>query len=167
LPEFGGIRVNDVRDFVALIRPEDPEIMRLAKRLSSYEEAYDYVSGNVRYVPHAPAGPVGETLRRGQGSCLGKAALLCSLYRAMGMPTEDVRIVTGIVVTPEGPADHVWLDLEHQGTCIQQDPSGFLGEFGFDDFRDNGFVDAYVMKELYCFNDEGFALISQMNRFRD
>ena len=87
--------------------------------------------------------------------------------RAMGIPAADVRVMTGLVAIPEGLADHAWLDLEYRGTCLQQDPSGFLGIFGFSAFPGMSFTRAFVREERYCFNDRGFAVVSQLNRFRD
>jgi transglutaminase-like putative cysteine protease len=101
------------------------------------------------------------------GSCLGKSALLASIYRAMGMPSEDVRLVMGMVITPQGLAEHVWLDLELQGQCLQQDPSGMLGQFDPGEFPGNRYVETYVMKETFCFNDRDFAVVSQLNRFKN
>ena len=166
-PVFHDLRVNPVADYVGLVDPDDPEILRLARRFESPEEAYRFVHDEIRFAPFVPSGPVAETLRHGVGSCLGKAALLSSIYRAMGMPAANVRLIMGIVMTPQGPADHVWLDLEHAGRCLQQDPSGMLGRFAFDAFPGNRYVDTYVVKESFAFNDTGFAVVSQLNRFRN
>jgi len=166
-PEFHDLRVNPIGDYVALMQPEHPEIMRHAGRFASFEEAYRFVSDEIRFAPFVPPGPVHKTLEYGVGSCLGKAALLASLYRAMGMPAGNVRMVMGVVMTPQGPADHVWLDLEHQGRCLQQDPSGMLGRFDFHAFPENRYVENYVLKESFAFNEEGFAVVSQLNRFRN
>ena len=84
----------------------------------------------------------------------------------MGLPQEDVRILVGIVFTAEGLLDHVWLDLEKDSKCLQQDPSGLLGQFGFYDFPDNHYVDRFVIKEIFCFNDRHMAIVSQLNRMR-
>jgi len=161
------MRINPVETYIDLIEPQAPDIVALAERLGSYEEAYRFVSDEISFAPFAPPGPVRETLRHGMGSCLGKAVLLASLYRALGLPAENVRIVMGLVITPDGPADHVWLDLEHRGACLQQDPSGMLGRFGFGQFPANRYVATYVMRENFCFNDNDFAVVSQLNRFRD
>lgn len=166
-PEFHDMRINPVADYVQLIDPDDAEILQLARRLGTPERAYRYVHDEIRFAPFVPPGPVAETLRHGVGSCLGKSAVLASLYRAMGMPATNVRMVMGIVMTPQGPADHVWLDLEHEGRCLQQDPSGMLGEFDFYAFPGNRYVDTYVVKESFVFNDNGFAVVSQLNRFRN
>lgn len=165
-PVFHDMRVNPVHTYIELMDADHPAIVQRAERFASFEEAYDFVSDEIRFVPFAPSGPVDKTMSYGVGSCIGKAALLASLYRAMGMPSEDVRMVMGVVMTPQGPADHVWLDLEYNGTCLQQDPSGMLGRFDFHAFPDNRYVDTYVIKESFVFNDEDFAVVSQLNRFR-
>ena len=165
--DFHDLRINPTGDYVGLIDPDHPDITRLARQLGTYENAYRFVSNEVRFAPFVPPGPVDKTLEHRTGSCLGKAALLASLYRAMGMPSDEVRLVVGLVSTPNGLADHVWVDLEHRGSCLQQDPSGLLGRFGFDEFPGNRYVDTYVVKENFCFNDRDFAVVSQLNRFRD
>jgi len=166
-PSFHDMRINPTADYVGLIDPDHPEIVKQVRQFRSYADAYHFVSDQVRFAPFVPPGPVDKTLEYRTGSCLGKAALLASFYRAMGMKSDDIRLVMGLVMTPEGPADHVWIDLEHQGKCLQQDPSGMLGRFGFNDFSDNRYTEAYVVKESFCFNDSHFAIVSQLNRFRD
>lgn len=165
-PSFHDIRINTTQSYIDLIEPSDPEIIELSKQFTTIEDAYLFVAKEIRFAPFVPSGPVRETLRHGMGSCIGKAVLLCSIYRAMGVPAEDVRIVVGIVVTENGLADHVWIDMEHDGKCLQQDPSGMLGQFGFYEFPGNGYVDKYVMKEIFCFNDSKLAIVSQLNRMR-
>lgn len=166
-PVFHDLRVNSINTYVDLIEPENPEVVKLARRFKTYEEAYHFVSEKIGFAPFVPPGPVHETLRHGVGSCLGKAVLLCSIYRAMGLQQDAVRVVLGLVITPDGIADHVWLDLEYQGRCLQQDPSGMFGHFAFDAFPGNGYVVRYVMKESFCFNDAHFAIVSQLNRLRN
>ncbi|HSH70224.1 MAG TPA: transglutaminase domain-containing protein [Deferrisomatales bacterium] len=166
-PSFHDIRVNPVEGYVGLIEPEAPAVVALAASFGSLEEAYQFVSKQIRFAPFVPPGPVEETLRHGVGSCLGKAVLLCSLYRAMGLSPQEVRVFTGLVYTPQGPVDHVWVDLEYQDQCVQQDPSGMLGRFEFYEFPGNRYTDSHVMKEIFCFNDAGFAVVSQLNRYRD
>lgn len=166
-PVFHDMRVNEIDSYVDLIEPEDPAVIALAAQFKTYEDAYRFVSDEIKFVPYVPSGPVRETLRYRVGSCIGKAVLLCSLYRAMGMPRENVRIVVGLVVIGGGLSDHVWIDMENNGKCLQQDPSGMLGKFGFHDFPDNSYVERYVMKESFCFNDGHLAIVSQLNRVRN
>jgi len=165
--QFHDLRVNSVESFPALIEPDDPEVVKLAKRFTSYEEAYNFVSHEIKFAPFVPSGPVAATLKHKTGSCIGKATLLASLYRAMGMPAKDVRIIMGIVVTAEGMADHVWLDLEVNGQCLQQDPSGMIGSFAFAAFPARRYSETYAMKETFCFNESDFAVVSQLNSMRN
>ncbi|TAL18677.1 transglutaminase domain-containing protein [bacterium] len=157
---------TDPDSYQSLVDPEHPEIVKKVKEFKTIEEAYLFVRDKVDYAGHIPASNPGTALRDGEASCLGKAALLASIYRCMGIPAEKIRIVTGIVMSPEGPTDHVWIDFEHQGVCLQQDPSGLLGSFAFGEFCGNGFVDNFVIKEIFCFNDEDFGILSQINRIR-
>jgi len=166
-PVFHDLRVNPIHDYVKLIEPDAPAVLELVQHFNSLEEAYRFVRDEIKFAPYVPPGPVTETLRHGMGSCLGKAALLCSLYRAMGVPANDLRIVMGLVVVSGGTADHVWVDMEYQGRCLQQDPSGMLGRFDFAQFPDTSYVSSYVMKETVVFNESGFAVVSQLNRHRN
>ncbi len=156
----------DPEDYMDLVDPAHPEVCEQASEFRTVHDAYRFVRDKVRYEPHRPATDPAQALKDRAGSCLGKATLLCSLYRAMGVEPEKVRLVTGIVMTPEGPTDHVWVDLEVDGMCIQQDPSGLLGKFSFNEFLGNSFVDNYVIKEIFCFNDEDFGIVSQINRLK-
>ncbi len=165
-PSFHDMRVNHVAELTALVDPDDPAVRALAEQLGAPEAAYAYVRDRIRYESHASAAPPGEIIREGAASCLGKATLLCSLYRSMGIPPADVRVVTGNVLLPDGLADHAWIDLEYRGVCFQQDPSGFLGNFEFGQFRDAGFSRTFVFEEDYCFNEKGLAVVSQLNLFR-
>jgi len=166
-PTFHDMRVNRIPDLVSLVDPDDPAVRSLAERLGTPEAAYAYVRDRIRYEPMVPGTPPGEILRAGAGSCLGKATLLCSIYRAMGIPASDVRLIVGNIALPDRIIDHAWIDLEYRGGCLQQDPSGLLGIFEFGKFPGMEFTRYFVQEENYCFNDEGFAVISQMNRFRN
>jgi hypothetical protein len=166
-PDFHDMRVIRVPDLVSLVAPGDPAVRELARKLGTPEAAYAYVRDRVRYEAMLPALPPGQVIRGGAASCLGKATLLCSLYRAMGIPARNVRVITGDVALSEGTADHAWVDLEYRGNCLQQDPSGFLGLFGFAEFPETSFTRHFIQEETFCFNDEGFAIVSQLNRFRN
>ena len=166
-PAFHDMRVNRIPDLVSLVDPDDPAVRSLAERLGTPEAAYAHVRDRIRYEPMVPCASPGEILRAGAGSCLGKATLLCSIYRAMGIPASDVRLIVGNIALPDRLIDHVWIDLEYKGGCLQQDPSGLLGVFEFGQFRGMEFTRYFVQEENYCFNDEGFAVISQLNRFRN
>lgn len=163
---FHDMRTIHVRDLVSLVDHDDPAIRSLAKRLGTPEAAYAFVRDRIRYESMVPCVSPGEILREGFGSCLGKAVLLCSIYRAMGIPASDVRIIVGNIALQDRLIDHAWVDLEYKGVCLQQDPSCILGVFEFAQFRGLEFTRYFVQEEDYCFNDEGLAVISQLNRFR-
>lgn len=166
-PTFHDMRINHIPDFVSLVEPHDPTIRSLAKQLGTPEAAYAYVRSNIRYVPMVPGADPREILREGVASCLGKATLLCSIYRAMGIPASDVRLIVGNIAAQDRLIDHVWIDLEYKGACLQQDPSGLLGIFEFGQFPGTEFTRSFVQEENFCFNDEGFAVVSQLNRHRN
>lgn len=166
-PAFHDYRVMTQEDYTELIDPTDNSVREKAKTLRFPEEGYQFVRDKIAYSAHVAAGDPYLTLKNREGSCLGKAALLASLYRAMGLPRERVRVVVGIVQMPDGRmADHAWVDIEHQGKCYQQDPSLFLGRFEFDEFPNDSFSKLYAMKETFVFNDEEFAIVSQLNMMK-
>lgn len=165
-PAYHDMQVNHVRDLMALVDPSDKQIRALAAQLGTPEAAYNCVRDRIRFVPSSPNASAARVLRDGEGSCLGKAALLCSLYRAMKLPHTAVRVITGNVAISDYMTDHAWIDLEYKGRCFQQDPSGMLGTFEFDQFPGLEYSRAFVREEDFCFNDKGFAVVSQLNLVR-
>lgn len=163
---FHDLRFTHVRDFPALVEPKHKTIRALAAELKTPEAAYKFVQERIVFAPASPDASATEVLRNGAGSCLGKAALLCSLYRAMGFPPTAVRVITGSVAVSDYMTDHAWLDLEYRQTCFQQDPSGMLGVFDFAQFPGMEFSRSFVRSEDFCFNDKGFGIVSQLNLFR-
>lgn len=163
---FENIRINHTIDYSRLISPHSESVKTLAARLEGPEEAFSFVRDKIRFEPWRPVESAGLVLREQAASCLGKAVLLCSLYRAMGVPSSDVYVVTGQITAGEDRVEHAWVNLTHEGTVYQQDTSTLLGTFGFDDFPGQGYSQAFVHRELFCFNDKGFAVVSQLNRMR-
>jgi len=165
-PTFHDTRVIHPEEFQTLIAPEAPELVTLARQLGSLEAAYAFVRDRIAFDPSAPAGAPAQTLREGRASCLGKATLLVSLYRALGVPAGSVRVVTGQVPLGDSLLDHAWVDLEYGSLCLQLDPTDLLGTHDFLQFPGQEYVRSFVSRELFCFNDEGFAAVSQLNRLR-
>jgi hypothetical protein len=159
-------RVIHPEDLRVLIAPEAPDVVALARQLGSLEAAYGFVRDRIAFEPSAPAGAPAQTLREGRASCLGKATLLASLIRALGVPAGSVRVVTGQVSLGGTVADHAWVDLEYGSLCLQLDPTDLLGTHDFLRFPGSEYVRSFVSLENYCFNDEGFAVISPLNRLR-
>jgi len=164
--DFHDMRVNRPSDYSGLIAPEAPEVAALARGLGSLEAAYHYVRDGIIFEPMRTAGPPAETILAGRASCLGKAALLVSLYRALGVPAAEVRVVVGQIPYGGGTIEHAWIDMESGDRCLQQDATDLLGVHDFASFPGQRFVDEFVSRELFCFNDEGFAAVSQLNRMR-
>lgn len=163
---FHDLMVIPIADYTRLVDPTHPKIVAAAAGFESYEKAYRYVRDEIRYDPVKPPAPPEVVLLEGSASCLGKITLLCSFYRAMGMPPEQVRVVVGELVHDDSMVEHAWLDLELDGTCYQQDPSGLIGRFEFSSFPDGRFTNTFAHRERFCFNDKSFALVSQLNRLR-
>ena len=160
---FHDIMVSDPDDLPELITPGDSRVCGLAVKLQTPENAYAYVRDTITFDPSLPALPARDIIESGKASCLGKAILLCSLYRAMGIPASDVRVVTGELSHPSAIIDHAWVDLEYQGVCLQQDATNLIGIFRFDEFQSSMYTRSFVRKEGYAFNDRDFALISSLN----
>jgi transglutaminase-like putative cysteine protease len=141
-------------------------IRTLAKSLGSYENAYLYVRDKIENDASIPALPAGDILEEGRASCFGKAIVLCSLYRTMGKPASDVRIVIGEADLPSGGFDHAWIELEHNGKCLQQDTTNVLGQFDFGQFHNTKYVETFIRDEEFVLNDKSFAIVSQLNRLK-
>lgn len=163
---FHDMRVNHPESYQSLVAPAAPEIEALARRLGTLEAAYLFVRDEIGFDPSRAAGDPTDTLRQGRASCLGKAALLASLYRALGVPAYSVRVVTGQVPFEGVLLEHAWVDLEYGSLCLQQDPTDLFGVHDFLRFPNQRYVDEFVHREVFCFNDQSFALVSQLNRLR-
>jgi len=162
--DFADMRVNHALEYKKLIEHYSPDIKSLAQRLQTPEEAYRYVRDQIRFEPWRSVERPSAIVRERAASCLGKAVLLCSIYRAMGVEPESTFVVTGQVASDEGTVEHAWVSLVHEGTHYQQDPSNLLGHFDFDDFPERKYSRSFIRMEKYCFNDQGFAVVSQLNR---
>ena len=163
---FDDMLVNHPQDLMVLITPQDKRVRALAAELKTPQNAYEYVRDRLIDDPSQPASAPGEIIGAGRASCLGKALLLVSLYRAQGIPTSAVRIVTGEISIPAGIFDHAWIDMEYNGANIQQDATKILGTFTFDQFPGDSYTQAYVRDEEIVFNDTHFAVVSQLNQFK-
>ena len=163
-PSFHDTRVVHPEDFQTLIAPEAPQVVDLARDLGSIEASYLFVRDRIAFEPSMPAGSPAQILANGRASCLGKATLLASLCRALGVPAESVRVVTGQVSLGGAVVDHAWVDLEYGSVCLQLDATDLLGTHDFLRFPGKEYVTSFVSRELFIFNDEGFAVVSQLNR---
>jgi len=163
---FHDIIINNPLELSRLVTPKDKRIKALADELKTPENAYNYVQEHIIDAAAEPALPAGEILTARKGSCLGKAILLCSLYRAMGMPASAVRIVAGEVDIPGRIVDHAWLEIEYKERCIQQDASNILGSFKFDQFNKTVYTEVFIRDEEFVFNDKQFAIVSHLNKIK-
>lgn len=163
---FHDMIVNRPHELSSLITPDDKRVLELATELMTPENAFAYVRDRIGDDPSLSAQPAGEVLAEGRASCLGKAALLCSLYRSMGVPHENVRVVTGELAYPGRIIDHAWVEIEHKGNCFQQDASNFIGHFEFAEFPGESYTRSFVSEEGYTFNDVDFAVISRLNQMK-
>jgi len=160
---FHDIILNDPEDLQALVTPDDKRVVKLASDLQTPEKAYEFVRDRIFYEESAPAMPAGSVIEYGKASCLGKAILLCSLYRAMGFPASDVRIATGELAHPTTTIFHAWIDIEYEGNCYQQDTTSLIGTFDFHEFKGSSFTQSFIRWEEFVFNDEDFGVVSPLN----
>ena len=163
---FHDMIINQPDEMSFLVDPADKRIKALAAKLKTAENVYTFVRDNIAFDPSLPAVAAGEILSQRRGSCLGKAVLLCSLYRALGMKATEVRIVTGEIDAIEGIADHAWVEIEYRGACLQQDATDMFGNFQFDQFKGTAYTKAFVRREGYVFNDSDFAIVSRLNMMK-
>jgi transglutaminase-like putative cysteine protease len=165
-PTYHDNQVVHPEELQSLVVPEAPEVVALARELQSVEAAYAYVRDRIAFEPSVPAGSPAQILRDGRASCLGKATLLTSLCRALGVPAASIRVMTGQVSLGGSLQDHAWVDLEYGSLCLQLDATDLLGVNDFLRFPGNEYVRSFVFRELFCFNDAGFAVVSQLNRLK-
>lgn len=163
---FHDMITNHPADMSALVDYRDSRVVALATKLKTVENAFAYVRDTIAFDPSLPSVSAGEIISEGRGSCLGKAVLLCSLYRALGLDDSAVRIVTGEVDAIGGAVDHAWVELEHKGSCLQQDTTDLLGRFEFAQFTGTAYTTAFIRREGYVFNDKSFAVVSRLNMMK-
>ncbi len=163
---FPDLLVNHAADYTGLVEPDAGPVQRLARELDTLEAAYLHVRDRVAFDPSLAAASPGQILADGRASCLGKATLLVSLYRALGIPAGDVRVVTGQVAFSGSVLDHAWVDLHYGSLDLQLDPTDLYGVHDFLAFPGDAYARAFVQREIFCFNDQAFAAVSQLNRIR-
>jgi hypothetical protein len=163
---FHDMVVNHTDHLSLLVTPGDRRVKALAKELVTPQKAYLYLRDAIAFDPSLPVEPAGVIAEQKRASCLGKAVLLCSIYLAMGMDSNEVRIVTGEVEAGQGIIDHAWVEIEHGGKCLQQDSTDLLGKFTYDQFQGMAYTNAFIRRESYTFNDKGFAIVSRLNMMR-
>jgi len=112
--------------FPSLVEPHTPSVKEIASGFSSLCQAYKYVQ-KMPYIPDSEWGYVeyfqsaSETLKNDGGDCEDKVILLVSIWRAMGVPRDNVWVVIGL--NNEGGA-HAWVQLKTQGIKVFQiDPT--------------------------------------------
>lgn len=165
-PSFHEMIVSHADGFSSLLTPDDKRVKALAKELKTPRNAYLYLRDSVAFDPSLPVITAGEIAVQKRASCIGKAVLLSSLYLAMGMSSNEVRIVVGEVEAGQGILDHAWVELEYEGRCLQQDSTDLLGRFSFDQFQGMAYTNAFIRRESFAFNDKGFAVISRLNMMK-
>lgn len=141
------------------VRPDDLEVQQLAEQLQTVEDIYYWVCQNIVPDPENsewlyPA----EAIQRRSGDCGDMAFLLVSLFRAKGIPEENVRVVIGrptVVVYIDDEqvgftGDHAWVELLHHGRWLALDPS-VRPLLSFDHFLND--PHPLADKWVYRFND--------------
>jgi hypothetical protein len=154
--EIEGKELRTPTQMKALITPEDPDVMRLAKEMGTGPEAFRFVRDNIREVHPSinatywlkPA----EVLRIGGADHEDRVILLCSLLRALGLEAKVVtvemqnkmtRSVVGLDDRVLDPRRHAtWSDYEDLST------EAALRRYAFDGFG--------VRKVLAEFNDQAY-----------
>ncbi|MCX7770731.1 MAG: transglutaminase-like domain-containing protein [Proteobacteria bacterium] len=163
---FENIEIIEPNKYVELITPENREVERISQRVKDPVKAYYYVRDFIIFNPMMVTNKPEVTISLREGNCLSKAVLLVSLYRALGIPESQVRIIVGELHSDKRPVQHAWVEVKFNGVWFQQDTTDLIGSFEFDQFKDKEYLKKFVRVENYCFNDTGFAVVSQRNRFK-
>lgn len=163
---FEDVDIIVPEQYVNLITPESTEVRKIANRVQDPVKAYYYVRDFILFNPSMTTNSPDVTISLKEGNCLSKAVLLVSLYRALGIPEGHVRIIIGELHSDRMPVQHAWIEVKYNGTWFQQDPTDLIGVFEFNQFSDRDYFRKFVRTENFCFNDTGFAVVSQKNRFR-
>jgi len=164
--KFEDIHIIEPAKYVELVTPFNYEVKRIADRVKEPIKAYYYVRDVIEFDPSMPVNTPENTIKLRKGNCLSKAVLLVSLYRALGIPEEHVRIIVGELLSKGMIIEHAWVEVKYYGTWLQQDTTDLIGVFEFGQFNNREYFDTFVRKENFCFNDTGFAVVSQRNRLR-
>ncbi len=163
---FEGIMAINPQEYQSLIDPDNSMLKPVLKKIKSVKEAYYFVRDFIDYFPMVADASVDFTLENRVGSCIGKAVLLASLYRALGVEDKDLRIVTGEIRLKNDFIEHAWVEIKINNCWYQQDTTNLIGKFDFDEFPDRLYSKSFCQKEGFCFNQTGFAVISQLNLMR-
>ncbi len=163
---FENIDIIVPEEYVNLITPDNVEVKKIVNRVQDPVKAYYYVRDLILFNPTMATNNPEATIKLKEGNCLSKAVLLVSLYRALGIPEKHVRVVVGELHSNRMPIKHAWVDVKFNEVWLQQDPTDLIGLFEFDQFKDRDYLIKFVRTENYCFNDSGFALVSQKNMFK-
>lgn len=167
--------------FQNYITPDDNAVIEAAKRYGCVENAYraatnwvyvseqtlngvpdlwlsprEFLTGSPEYSRNPVPGEVA-------GDCEEQANTLVSIFRALGVPPEQVRVVLGYVNPDNEEKGHVWVELLSSGQWLALDPSSgprwddaggtFLRREGlpFDYFTGHGYP---VTRVSTYYNDE-------------
>ncbi|MCX7990590.1 MAG: transglutaminase domain-containing protein [Proteobacteria bacterium] len=164
--KFEGILVFKPVDYQSLISPDSPDLKPVIKKIRSLPEAYYFVRDFIGFFPMVSDTSIKTTLSNKYSSCMGKAILLASLYRALGIGKDDLRIMVGQIKMGNEIIDHSWVEVKINNVWYQQDTTDLLGKFEFDQFPDRTYSKIFCSRENFCFNETGFAVVSQLNLLR-
>lgn len=144
----------DFRNARFYVEPNNSEIRKLAKSLGTHEKMYYFVRDKIGYSTKISANQASTVLTTKQASCIGKATLLCSLYRATGVPPDQVHVVMGGARYEGSTRGHTWVEIKTgSGQWLVLDPSPFLGTFMFDSWQKGDYYKTFEVKKIYAFND--------------
>lgn len=160
---FEGILTIKPDDYQYQINPDVPELKPLLNKIHTLPEAFYYVRDFIGFFPMVTDISIKTTLTNKYSSCLGKSILLASLYRALGIDKEDLRIVVGQIKIQNEIIDHSWVEVKINDIWYQQDTTDLLGKFEFNQFPNRTYSKIFCSRENFCFNETGFAVVSQLN----
>lgn len=110
------------------VNPSNEKIAGLAKKYNSTRDIYYFVKGNIKYNRLNGLPSDIATLSNKESSCYGMAALVVSLLRATGVPSQDTHVAVGIMDMDKFDKPHAWAQVKTGGEWKVIDPTSFTTE---------------------------------------
>lgn len=117
-------------DMTVFIKPDDEKVKLLAESINTDDPVviYEFVRDKIKYVEDYTTHEFRfeywqfpeETINLGTGDCEDQAILLCTLLRAEGYSSEDVKVAFGLT---SGTNGHAWVELFYDGDWVVFDPT--------------------------------------------
>lgn len=112
-------------DPTAFVNPDSEEIQKLAQKLRTPQEIYDWMKNEIYYDPSAGLPSDLATLQSKKSSCYGFAAVVTSLLRANGFGADQVHVTVAELNGKDNPP-HAWAEALINDEWYVIDPTSFV-----------------------------------------